>query len=138
MHFAGPVALLASPLGSFCTGAYLPADGGVIMPSSRFTSPGASHQPPRPARPCRAIHAGASVHSRGDHGSCRRQDGEAVPCAPWDTRIGRFTVNLAAQQTIAQHPHAGYFSAGPSFLIVAAYAAVAVAAAALVITRRDA
>ena len=61
----------------------------------------------------------------------------ALP-APWDTQIGRFTVNLAGQQTIAQHPHAGYFSAGPSFLIVAAYAAVAIAAAALVITRRDA
>jgi len=61
----------------------------------------------------------------------------ALP-APWDTRIGRFTVNLAAQQTIAQHPHTGYFPAGPSFLIVAAYAAAAIAAAAFVITRRDA
>ena len=61
----------------------------------------------------------------------------ALP-APWDTRIGRFTVNLAAQQTIAQHPHAGYFSAGLSFLIVAAYAAVAIGVAALMITRRDA
>jgi hypothetical protein len=39
---------------------------------------------------------------------------------------------------IAQHPHAGYFSAGVSLLIVAAYAAAAIAAAALVITRRDA
>jgi len=61
----------------------------------------------------------------------------ALP-TPWDTRIGRFTMNQAAQQMIAQHPHAGYFSAGPSFLIVAAYAAAAIAAAALVITRRDA
>ena len=61
----------------------------------------------------------------------------ALP-TPWDTRIGRFTMNQAAQQMIAQHPHAGYFSAGPSFLIVAAYAAVALAAAAVVITRRDA
>jgi ABC-2 type transport system permease protein len=61
----------------------------------------------------------------------------ALP-APWDVRIGEYTLNLAAQQTIAQHPHAGYFPAGPSFLIVAAYAAVAIAAAALVITRRDA
>ena len=57
----------------------------------------------------------------------------ALP-APWDTRIGRFTLDGAAQQMIAQHPHVGYFSAGLSFLIVAAYAA----AAALVITRRDA
>jgi len=61
----------------------------------------------------------------------------ALP-APWDTRIGRLTLDGAAQQMITQHPHAGYFSAGPSFLIVAAYAAAAIAAAAFVITRRDA
>jgi len=61
----------------------------------------------------------------------------ALP-TPWDTRIGRFTLNQAAQQMIGQHPHAGYFSAGPSFLVVASYAAVALAAAAVVITRRDA
>jgi ABC-2 type transport system permease protein len=61
----------------------------------------------------------------------------ALP-APWDTRIGRYTLDGAAQQMIAQHPHAGYFSAGLSFLIVAAYAAAALAAAAFVITRRDA
>jgi hypothetical protein len=29
---AGAIALLASPLAGFCTGAYLPANGGVIMP----------------------------------------------------------------------------------------------------------
>jgi hypothetical protein len=58
--------------------------------------------------------------------------------APWDTRIGRFTLDSAAPQMIAQHPQPGYFSAGPSFLIVAAYAAAAIAAAAFVITRRDA
>jgi len=29
---AGAIALLASPLARFCTGAYLPANGGVIMP----------------------------------------------------------------------------------------------------------
>jgi hypothetical protein len=61
----------------------------------------------------------------------------ALP-APWDIRIGRYTLNPAAQQMIAQHPHPGYFSAGPSFLIVAAYAAAAIGAAALLITRRDA
>ena len=61
----------------------------------------------------------------------------ALP-SPWDTRIGRFDLDQAAQQMIAQHPHAGFFSAGPSFLIVAAYAAIALAAAAFVITRRDA
>jgi ABC-2 type transport system permease protein len=61
----------------------------------------------------------------------------ALP-SPWDTRIGRFTLDGAAQQMIAQHPHPGYFSASPSFLIVAGYAAVAFAAAALLLTRRDA
>ena len=61
----------------------------------------------------------------------------ALP-APWNINVGKFTLNLAAQQTIAQHPHPGYFSPGPSFLIVAAYAAAAIAAAAFMITRRDA
>jgi len=61
----------------------------------------------------------------------------ALP-APWDTRIGRFTLDGAAQQMIAQHPHAGYFSAVGSSLVVAAYAVAAIASAALVITRRDA
>ena len=61
----------------------------------------------------------------------------ALP-APWNSDIGRFTVNLAAQQTIAQYPHPGYFSAGPSFLVVAGYAAAAITAAAFMITRRDA
>ena len=61
----------------------------------------------------------------------------ALP-APWNVTIGKFTVNLAAQQAIAQHPYPGYFSAGPSFLIVAGYAAAAIAAAAFMITRRDA
>ena len=61
----------------------------------------------------------------------------ALP-APWDVRIGKYTLDLAAQQTIAQHPAPGYFGAGSSFLIVAAYAAAALAAAAFLITRRDA
>jgi ABC-2 type transport system permease protein len=60
----------------------------------------------------------------------------ALP-APWDVRVGKYILDLAAQQTIAQHPAPGYFSAGPSFLIVA-YAAAALAAAAFLITRRDA
>jgi ABC-2 type transport system permease protein len=61
----------------------------------------------------------------------------ALP-APWDIRIGKYSLDIAAQQVIAQHPVPGYFPAGPSFLIVAAYAAAAIAAAALLITRRDA
>lgn len=61
----------------------------------------------------------------------------ALP-APWSTRMGKFTLDGAAQQVIAQHPHAGYLSVGVSFLIVAAYAVAAITAAAFVITRRDA
>ena len=61
----------------------------------------------------------------------------ALP-APWNVQAGKYTLNLAAQQMIAQHPQPGYFGAGPSFLIVAAYAAAALAAAAILITRRDA
>ena len=62
---------------------------------------------------------------------------QALP-APWDIRIGKYSLDIAAQQVIAQHPAAVYFPAGPSFLIVAGYAAVAIAAAALLVTRRDA
>ena len=61
----------------------------------------------------------------------------ALP-APWDVRLGKYTLDLAAQQMIAHHPAQGYFSAGPSALIVAGYAAAAIAAAAFLITRRDA
>jgi hypothetical protein len=61
----------------------------------------------------------------------------ALP-APWNIQAGKYTLNLAAQQMIAQHPQPGYFGAGPSCLIVAAYAAAALAAAAILITRRDA
>ncbi|MGE5291359.1 MAG: hypothetical protein ACM3ML_29990 [Micromonosporaceae bacterium] len=61
----------------------------------------------------------------------------ALP-APWDTRIGKYVLDNAAQQMIAQHPHQGYFSAGTSFLICLAYAVAAIAAAAFLVTRRDA
>jgi ABC-2 type transport system permease protein len=61
----------------------------------------------------------------------------ALP-APWNAQAGRYTLNLAAQQMIAQHPQPGYFGAGPSALIVAGYAAAALTAAAVLITRRDA
>ena len=61
----------------------------------------------------------------------------ALP-APWDTRIGRYTLDGAAHQMIAQHPQPGYLSAGPSFLVCAAYVVAAIAVAAVLITRRDA
>ena len=60
----------------------------------------------------------------------------ALP-APWDVRIGKYSLDIAAQQVIAQHPATGYFPAGPSFFIVAVYAAAAIAVATLLVTRRD-
>jgi ABC-2 type transport system permease protein len=62
---------------------------------------------------------------------------QALP-APWDIRIGKYSLDIAAQQVIAQHPATGYLPAGPSFLILAGYAAAAITAATLLITRRDA
>jgi hypothetical protein len=62
---------------------------------------------------------------------------QALP-APWDIRIGKYSLDIAAQQVIAQHPAPGYLPAGPSFLILVGYAAAAITTAALLITRRDA
>jgi hypothetical protein len=62
---------------------------------------------------------------------------QALP-APWDVRIGKYSLDVAAQQMIAQHPAPGFAPAGLSFLICAGYAAAAIAAAVLLVTRRDA
>ncbi len=58
--------------------------------------------------------------------------------SPWNGRIGRFTLLEAAQQVSALHPAADLFSPGWSLLVLLAWPAVALAAAAVVITRRDA
>ncbi len=57
--------------------------------------------------------------------------------APWSGRIGRFTLLEAARQVTALHPAANLFSPGLSLLVVLAWPAVALAAAAVLITRRD-
>ncbi len=57
---------------------------------------------------------------------------------PWNTRIGRFTLPFAAYQVVTQHPLAGLFSPGPSLLILLAWPAAALLAAAVALTRRDA
>ena len=57
---------------------------------------------------------------------------------PWDTTIGKYLLDSAARQMIGQHPSPGYLPAGPSALICAAYVAAPLAAAAFLITRRDA
>jgi ABC-2 type transport system permease protein len=58
--------------------------------------------------------------------------------APWDGRIGRFAMLQAAQQVTALHPAANRFSPGISLLVLLAWPAVALAVAAVLITRRDA
>jgi ABC-2 type transport system permease protein len=57
---------------------------------------------------------------------------------PWNTRVGRFTLPFAAHQLVTQHPLAGLFSPGTSLLIVLAWPAAALLAAAVALTRRDA
>ena len=56
---------------------------------------------------------------------------------PWNGRIGRFTLLDAARQVAALHPAANLFSPGLSLLVLLAWPAVALAVAAVLITRRD-
>ena len=58
--------------------------------------------------------------------------------APWNGRIGRFTLLQAGRQVTALHPAANLFSPGWSLLVLLAWPAAALAAAAVLITRRDA
>ena len=66
----------------------------------------------------------------------------AVVCAflpaPWNGRIGRFTLPLAAYQVVAGHPAAGLLSPALSLLVVAAWPAAILLVATVAITRRDA
>jgi ABC-2 type transport system permease protein len=57
--------------------------------------------------------------------------------SPWRTRLGRFTVPFAAYQTVASHPLAGLLSPGLSMLVIIAWPAATLTAAAIVISRRD-
>jgi ABC-type transport system involved in multi-copper enzyme maturation permease subunit len=57
--------------------------------------------------------------------------------AQWSGRLGRFTLVEAARQVTALHPAANLFSPGLSLLVVLAWPAAALAAAAVLITRRD-
>jgi ABC-2 type transport system permease protein len=60
----------------------------------------------------------------------------ALP-APWNVRIGRFTLPFAAYQEVTAHPPAGLFSPGVSLLILIAWPAAILLIAAIVLTRRD-
>jgi hypothetical protein len=56
---------------------------------------------------------------------------------PWSDRIGRFTLLDAARQVTALHPQPDLFAPAGSLLVLLAWPAAALAAAALLITRRD-
>jgi ABC-2 type transport system permease protein len=58
--------------------------------------------------------------------------------SPWDDRIGRFTIGLAAYQVVALHPQRGLLSPALSMLVLAAWPAAVLLAAGVVISRRDA
>jgi hypothetical protein len=57
--------------------------------------------------------------------------------APWNTRLGRLTMPFAAYQLVSLHPQPGLLSPGLSLLILIAWPAIAIVAAAAVLTRRD-
>ena len=57
--------------------------------------------------------------------------------APWNLRLGRFTLPFAAYAQVTTHPPAGLFSPWLSLLVVIAWPAAALIAAAVVLTRRD-
>jgi ABC-type transport system involved in multi-copper enzyme maturation permease subunit len=56
---------------------------------------------------------------------------------PWNTRLGRFTMPYAAYQAVSLHPQASLLSPGLSLLVIIAWPAIALLAAAAVLARRD-
>jgi ABC-2 type transport system permease protein len=58
--------------------------------------------------------------------------------APWNDRIGRFTPIASVYQLVSTHPSSQLFSPGLSLLVLLAWPAAALVAAAIVLTRRDA
>lgn len=58
--------------------------------------------------------------------------------APWGARVGRFTLLDAARQVTALHPATDLLAPAPSLLVLLAWPALTLLAAALIITRRDA
>lgn len=65
----------------------------------------------------------------------------AVAClalpAPWNVRLGRFTLPFAAYSEVTGHPPAGLLSPWLSLLVLIAWPAAALLAAGIVLTRRD-
>jgi len=58
--------------------------------------------------------------------------------SPWNNRIGRFTLLVAAYQAVSLHPRHDLLSPTVSMLVLIAWPAVVLAVACLLITRRDA
>jgi len=58
--------------------------------------------------------------------------------SPWNARICRFTLPVAAYQVVALHPQAGLLSPALSLLVLLAWPGAILIVAAVVITRRDA
>jgi ABC-2 type transport system permease protein len=58
--------------------------------------------------------------------------------SPWQDRIGRFTIALAAYQVVAQHPQPGLLAPCLSLLVLVAWPIAVLALAGVVISRRDA
>lgn len=57
---------------------------------------------------------------------------------PWDDRIARFTLLIAAYQVTSLHPQAGLFSPAISMLVLAAWPGAILFAAAVLVKHRDA
>lgn len=58
--------------------------------------------------------------------------------APWNDRIGEFTMLMAAYQVVSLHPQTHLLSPGISMVVLLAWPAVLLLVAAVMITRRDA
>jgi hypothetical protein len=58
--------------------------------------------------------------------------------SPWGARVGRFTLLDAARQVTALHPATDLYAPALSLLVLLAWPALTLLAAALLITRRDA
>jgi hypothetical protein len=57
--------------------------------------------------------------------------------APWNVRLGRFTMPFAAYQAVTLHPRAGLLPPWLSLVVLAAWPLVALLAGAAVLNRRD-
>lgn len=57
---------------------------------------------------------------------------------PWNDTIGKFTLLMAANQRVSEHTHAGLLSRPLSLVVVVAWPATALLAAAILIRKRDA